>query len=62
MKRVVRSLWETTISLNFTIAGMLIVVFTLSGNTRNIATIANGVALFSTYAWNLIKDMKDEEA
>lgn len=61
MKRVIKSIWETTISLNFTLAGMLIVVFTLSGDTRTVATIANGIAVLSTYIWNIMKDLRDEE-
>ena len=45
--------------LSFTLAGSTIVLFTLSGQTRKIAMIATGVAIFLHFA-NIFSEMRKE--
>jgi hypothetical protein len=45
----------------FTIAGMVVVQLTLSGETQRIAGYANGAALLATYAWQIMKEFKHEK-
>ena len=59
-KRLIKILTETTASLAFTFAGMTVVLYTLSGDTRRIAAICNISAVVVTYVYNVIKGWKDE--
>lgn len=47
--------------LTFTIAGMVVVQLTLSGDTQRIAGFANAAALSATYAWQIIKEFRHEK-
>lgn len=58
MKRLLRVITQTTMDLAFTIAGMVVVQLTLSGETQRIAGYANGAALLATYVWQVIKEFK----
>jgi hypothetical protein len=53
-----RVLLTTTVDMAFTIAGMVVVQLTLSGETQRIAGYANAAALAATYAWQIIKEFK----
>jgi hypothetical protein len=58
--RTIFKLVATEISkLSFTLAGSTIVLFTLSGQTRKVAMIATGVALFLHFA-NVFSDLRKE--
>jgi hypothetical protein len=58
--RTIFKLVATEISkLSFTLAGSTIVLFTLSGQTRKVAMIATGVALFLHFA-NVFSDLRNE--
>lgn len=61
MKRLLGVIWHTTIELAFTIAGMVVVQLTLSGETQRVAGYANGAALLATYAWQIMKEFKHEK-
>lgn len=61
MKRLLRVVAQTTADLAFTIAGMVIVQLTLSGETQRIAGYANGVALLCTYALQIYREFKHGE-
>jgi hypothetical protein len=61
MKRLLRVIWTTTMDLTFTIAGMVVVQLTLSGDTQRIAGFANAAALLATYAWQIIKEFRHEK-
>jgi hypothetical protein len=61
MKRLLRVIWTTTMDLTFTIAGMVVVQLTLSGDTQRIAGFANAAALSATYAWQIIKEFRHEK-
>jgi hypothetical protein len=58
--RTIFKLVATEISkLSFTLAGSTIVLFTLSGQTRKVAMIATGVAIFLHFA-NVFSDLSNE--
>jgi hypothetical protein len=58
--RTIFKLVATEISkLSFTLAGSTIVLFTLSGQTRKIAMIATGAAIFLHFA-NVFSDLRKE--
>jgi hypothetical protein len=59
--KILKIITETTASLSFTLAGFVIVAATLSGQTRQIALWANGVAIFVTYIHYILKSLKDEQ-
>lgn len=61
MKRLFKVILGTTVDMAFTIAGMVVVQLTLSGETQRIAGYANAAALAATYAWQIIKEFKHEE-
>lgn len=61
MKRLLRVITQTTIDLAFTIAGMVVVQLTLSGETQRIAGYANAAALLATYAWQIMKEYRHEK-
>ncbi len=61
MKRLMRVLLTTTVDMAFTIAGMVVVQLTLSGETQRIAGYANAAALAATYAWQIMKEFKHEK-
>lgn len=61
MKRLLRVLLSTTVDMAFTIAGMVVVQLTLSGETQRIAGYANAAALGATYAWQIMKEFKNEK-
>lgn len=46
---------DTTAALSFTLAGSVVVFVTLSGQTRKMAMIATGVALFVHYSRELTR-------
>jgi hypothetical protein len=58
MKRIVKVILGTTVNMAFTIAGMVIVQLTLSGDTQRIAGYANGAALLATYGLAIYREFK----
>jgi len=64
MKRLVKVILGTTVDMAFTIAGMVVVQLTLSGDTQRIAGYANGTALLATYGLAIYKEFRhgSEEA
>jgi hypothetical protein len=53
-KKLIKILTETTATLAFTFAGMTVVLYTSSGDTRRIAAICNISAVIVTYIYNII--------
>ena len=47
---------DTTASLSFTLAGMVVVFITLSGDTRRIALISSVTALLVHYVYEMSKE------
>jgi hypothetical protein len=56
---LVKKFVNETAGLAFTLAGSAIMFVTLSGNTRNVAMVATGIALFVHYVHVMLKN--DEE-
>ena len=56
-QRIISLIIKEISALSFTLAGSVIVLFTLSGQTRKIALIATGVAIFLHFA-NAFAEMR----
>lgn len=52
---MIKKFIDTTASLSFTLAGMVVVFITLSGDTRRIALISSVSALLVHYIYELTK-------
>ena len=52
----VKKFANETAALSFTLAGSVVVCITLSGDTRRMAMIATGVALFVHYVHVMLKN------
>jgi hypothetical protein len=52
---MLKKLINITASLSFTIAGMVVVLVTLSGETRKIALIASAAALLVHYTHEILR-------
>jgi hypothetical protein len=61
LKNIFKTIVDTTASLSFTFASFIIVAATLSGQTRQIALWANGVAIFVTYFYQVVSNLKNEQ-
>jgi len=53
---MLKKLINITASLSFTLAGMVVVLITLSGETRKLALIASVAALLVHYTYELFKN------
>ena len=53
---MLKKLIDITASLSFTLAGMVVVFITLSGDTRKVALISSASALLVHYAYELFKN------
>jgi len=53
---MLKKLINITASLSFTLAGMVVVFITLSGDTRRIALISSVTALLVHYTYELFKN------
>ena len=53
---MLKKLINITASLSFTIAGMVVVLITLSGDTRRIALISSVTALLVHYTYEFFKN------
>ena len=53
---MLKKLINITASLSFTIAGMVVVFITLSGDTRRIALISSVTALLVHYVYEMAKE------
>ena len=53
MRGFFRKLWDTTAGLAFTFAGSAVLLITLSGDTRRMATIATLAAIVVHYIYEM---------
>jgi hypothetical protein len=56
---MLKKLINITASLSFTLAGMVVVLITLSGETRKLALIASVAALLVHYTHEIIRSRND---
>jgi len=56
---MLKKLINITASLSFTIAGMVVVFITLSGDTRKIALISSVAALLIHYTYEITRSYND---
>lgn len=56
---MLKKLINITASLSFTIAGMVVVLITLSGDTRRLALISSVAALLVHYTHEIVKGNND---
>lgn len=56
---MLKKLINITASLSFTIAGMVVVLITLSGDTRRLALISSVAALLVHYTHEIVRSRND---
>lgn len=56
MRKFIKKFLDITGGLAFTLAGSTVVFITLSGQTRKIAMIVTGLALFIHYVYEMSKE------